>query len=173
MSHTATFAPSAANLTAVECPIPRAPPVMMATFPVSIMAAPLGLARKEKMMSGFSSHGGCIAIQGRRTDGLALCCRHRASPLNTRRCRAPGASLPYSRPGLSFSLVVQRDPALASKRAPACDVGLDESSELLGGHRHRLDRFPRQALLQRRRGSDFVDLGVELLRDRRGQLRDR
>src|SRR6266851_7789600 len=40
MSHTATFAPSAANLTAVECPMPRAPPVMMATFPVSIMSAP-------------------------------------------------------------------------------------------------------------------------------------
>src|SRR6266480_1396228 len=42
MSHTATFAPSAANLTAVECPIPRAPPVMMATFPVSIMSVPTG-----------------------------------------------------------------------------------------------------------------------------------
>src|SRR5712691_9047287 len=40
MSHTATFAPSAANLTAVECPMPRAPPVMMATFPVSIMSVP-------------------------------------------------------------------------------------------------------------------------------------
>src|SRR5437762_1008380 len=38
MSHTATFAPSAANLTAVECPMPRAPPVMMATFPASIMS---------------------------------------------------------------------------------------------------------------------------------------
>src|SRR5882762_9536840 len=37
MSHTATFAPSAANLTAVECPMPRAPPVITATFPASIM----------------------------------------------------------------------------------------------------------------------------------------
>src|SRR2546428_4889394 len=70
-----------------------------------------------------------------------------------------------------FPLVVEPDVALARERAPACDVRLDELTELAGRHRHRLDRLPGEALAKRGRGDRLVDLGVEPPRDLRGQLR--
>src|SRR5688572_3789671 len=48
MSHTATFAPSRANLTAVASPMPDAEPVMIATFP-------------GKRMKPLPGRGGCAA----------------------------------------------------------------------------------------------------------------
>src|SRR6185369_869784 len=54
---------------------------------------------------------------------------------------------------------------------PARNVRLDELAELIGRHRHGLDRFGRKALAQRWRGERLVDLGVESLGDLRRQPR--
>src|SRR5438128_5251862 len=72
---------------------------------------------------------------------------------------------------MGMASVVERNVALARELAPARDVGLDELAELVGLHRHRVDRVAGEALLERRRGKRPVDLRVELLRDLGGHLR--
>src|SRR5947207_484519 len=65
-----------------------------------------------------------------------------------------------------------RDERLRSLAAKVrYEIDPDEACELLGRHRHRIDRLPRKALPQRRRGERLVDLGVQPLGDLLRQLR--
>src|SRR6266850_6559072 len=66
-------------------------------------------------------------------------------------------------------LVVERDVALLRKLPVAHDFGLHEGAELLGRHRHRVDRLVGETLLQRGRSERLGDLAVQAARDVRRQ----
>src|SRR5438105_8716630 len=89
-----------------------------------------------------------------------------SSPLPAARSTAASTSCRFAE-----SLFVDGDAALAGETPPALDFLLDEAAELLGRHRHRIDRFVRQALLERRRSERFADLAVQLGDDFRRHLR--